>query len=73
MHASTRIRFRYGPDHAKLTALVDERENPMAQMETDRSKEAMGWLSLIAVMLLFPALFFLCVFFPIWVGWTPQW
>ncbi len=39
----------------------------------DVKLEASGWLSMIAIMFLFPALFFLCVFFPIWVGWTPRW
>lgn len=31
-------------------------------------REGMGWFSLAAFMLLFPALFFLCVYFPIWLG-----
>ncbi len=35
--------------------------------------EAGGWISMIAILFLFPTLFFLCVFFPIWVGWTPRW
>jgi len=39
----------------------------------DQRREAVGWLSMIAVMFLFPALFFLCVFFPIWIGLTPRW
>lgn len=34
----------------------------------DLEKEGAGWLSLILIMFLFPALFFLCVFFPIWLG-----
>jgi hypothetical protein len=33
----------------------------------------MGWVSLVVIMLAFPVLFFLCVFFPIWVGITPRW
>lgn len=45
----------------------------MAKVERDFRKEAAGWVSLAAVMVLFPALFFLCVFFPIWIGITPQW
>jgi hypothetical protein len=36
------------------------------------TKEAMGWMSLVIIMFAFPALFFLCVFFPIWMGWTPR-
>jgi hypothetical protein len=39
----------------------------------DMNKEAIGWLSMIGVMFLFPILFYLCVFFPIWVGLTPRW
>lgn len=34
----------------------------------DMKKEAEGWLSLALIMFLFPVLFFLCVFFPIWLG-----
>lgn len=45
-------------------------QTPSAQ---DVKLEAGGWLSMIAILFLFPALFFLCVFFPIWVGWTPRW
>lgn len=40
--------------------------------QRDVRKEVTGWISLAFVMILFPALFFLCVFFPIWVGWTPR-
>jgi len=43
------------------------------EVVTDKSKEAAGWLSLALIMLLFPALFFFCVFFPIWIGITPRW
>jgi len=45
----------------------------MAKPERSQSKEAAGWVSLVIMMLLFPALFFLCVYFPIWVGLTPRW
>jgi hypothetical protein len=38
--------------------------------QSDSKKEATGWLTLVAVMFLFPALFFLCVWFPMWVGLT---
>ena len=37
-------------------------------IEGDLTKEACGWLSLVLLMMLFPLLFFLCVFFPIWLG-----
>lgn len=45
----------------------------MAKHDHDPSRELKGWLSLAACMLIFPALFYLCVFFPIWVGWTTRW
>ncbi|MEZ4743053.1 MAG: hypothetical protein R3B45_11495 [Bdellovibrionota bacterium] len=37
----------------------------------DHGKESIGWIYLAAVILIFPALFFACVFFPIWYGLTP--
>ena len=37
-------------------------------IQGDPTKEACGWLSLVLLMALFPLLFFLCVFFPIWLG-----
>ena len=36
-------------------------------------KEAKGWLSMAFMLVLYPTLFYLCVFFPIWVGWTRRW
>lgn len=33
-----------------------------------RERETAGWLSLAAFMLLFPLLFFICVYLPIWMG-----
>jgi len=39
----------------------------------NKEKEAKGWLTMALMLLLYPALFYLCVFFPIWVGWTPRW
>jgi hypothetical protein len=45
----------------------------MAEPQRDIRKEATGWVGLAVVMVAFPALFFLCVFFPIWVGLTPRW
>lgn len=38
----------------------------------DLKKENVGWLILALLILLFPLLFFLCVYFPIWVGLTPR-
>lgn len=40
--------------------------------QRDYAKEGMGWLQLIGIMVLFPALFFFCVFFPIWMGWAAR-
>ncbi len=37
-------------------------------VECDRQSK--GWLYLIAIMICFPILFFLCVYFPIWMGWA---
>ena len=41
-------------------------------MERDAKKERNGWLQITLIILGFPALFFFCVFFPIWLGWTPR-
>jgi hypothetical protein len=45
----------------------------VAKPQRDMTKEALGWISLAICMVLFPALFFLCVYFPIWTGLTPRW
>lgn len=45
----------------------------MATQERDIKKEDQGWLSIALIILLFPTLFFLCVFIPIWTGLTPRW
>lgn len=44
----------------------------MAKPERDPQKELYGWLQMASFIFLFPALFFLCVYFPIWVGLTPR-
>ena len=36
----------------------------------DMRKEMIGWVSIASCIVMFPALFFFCVFFPIWMGWT---
>ena len=36
------------------------------------NQQAKGWSSLIFFLFFFPALFFLCVYFPIWVGWIQR-
>jgi hypothetical protein len=41
--------------------------------QRDVSKEARGWFTLMFMMVLFPVLFFLCVFSPIWLGFTSRW
>tara|TARA_B100000524_G_C23500775_1_gene316900 strand:+ start:82 stop:225 length:144 start_codon:yes stop_codon:yes gene_type:complete len=40
--------------------------------EKDLRREGIGWIQILIIMLAFPALFFFCVFFPIWVGLTPR-
>jgi hypothetical protein len=40
--------------------------------QRDLNREGKGWLAMILIMFMFPALFYLCVFFPIWVGMTSQ-
>ncbi|MCY4444703.1 MAG: hypothetical protein OXC44_07895 [Proteobacteria bacterium] len=40
--------------------------------EEDRRKQKRGWYTMVFFMLFFPALFFLCVYFPIWVGWISR-
>jgi hypothetical protein len=56
-----------------LTLALIGTESDMAEPQRDIQKEATGWIGLAVVMIAFPALFFLCVFFPIWVGLTPRW
>gem|GEM_PF-7110056 len=34
-------------------------------------KEAIGWLAMSLLIFVYPALFFACAFFPMWVGWAP--
>ena len=45
----------------------------ISKVKRDMKGESWGWLGLIAIMFLFPIVFFLCVFVPIWVGYTPRW
>ncbi len=40
------------------------------QNQEQSARERLGWLSLVAIAVAFPTLFFLCVWFPIWMGWT---
>jgi hypothetical protein len=37
----------------------------------EMKKQNEGWWSMVFFLILFPVVFFLCVFFPIWMGWTP--
>ena len=37
------------------------------QAKENKALEGAGWLQLLFIMILFPVLFFLCVFFPIWI------
>ena len=45
-------------------------EQAVVANDGNATREARGWLSLLLLMVLFPLLFFLCVFFPIWLGVT---
>jgi hypothetical protein len=45
----------------------------MAKPERSSARESMGWITIMLIMFAFPAAFFLCVFFPIWIGLTPRW
>ncbi|MGE0173900.1 MAG: hypothetical protein AB7T49_13980 [Oligoflexales bacterium] len=36
--------------------------------KSNEELESAGWLQLALIMFLFPVLFFLCVYFPIWIG-----
>lgn len=45
----------------------------VSKTERDMEKEGKGWWSIVLIMFLFPALFFLCVFLPIWLGVAPRW
>ncbi|MDE3269217.1 MAG: hypothetical protein OYH77_02920 [Pseudomonadota bacterium] len=46
---------------AKITEPTDSDTLP-------NKREGLGWLSMVLLMILFPLLFFLCVFIPIWWG-----
>lgn len=46
----------------------EEQSEALKVAEQGREREAAGWLGLAMFMLLFPLLFFLCVWFPIWLG-----
>lgn|GEM_PF-1789899 len=37
-------------------------------VKRDLGKEAVGWISIAAIMIAFPILFFVCVWIPIWLG-----
>lgn len=49
--------------------MADELDNKMLADEAGE-KEGWGWLGLVVLMALFPLLFFVCVFIPIWLGIT---
>jgi hypothetical protein len=44
----------------------------LVRPERHMAKEGWGWIQITVIMLTFPALFFLCVFFPIWMGWAAR-
>ncbi len=37
----------------------------------DGKREAIGWISMTLLIFVYPALFFACAYFPMWVGWAP--
>ncbi len=37
----------------------------------DGKRETIGWLSMSLLIFVYPALFFACAYFPMWVGWAP--
>ncbi|MCY4380590.1 MAG: hypothetical protein OXC40_03355 [Proteobacteria bacterium] len=39
---------------------------------TELKKQQQGWLAILFFLFFFPIMFFLCVYFPIWVGWIPR-
>ena len=39
-----------------------------SKLERDYEGEGRGWIFLVLCMFGFPILFFLCVWFPIWIG-----
>ncbi|NRA44032.1 MAG: hypothetical protein HRU09_03640 [Oligoflexales bacterium] len=38
----------------------------------DLAKENAGWLQICGIIILFPILFFACVWFPMWMGWAQR-
>jgi hypothetical protein len=40
------------------------------EIQAKNAREATGWLTMVFMMLLFPVLFFLCVWAPMWFGST---
>ena len=48
---------------------IQDGDARMALTTEEKQKlEARGWISMAIFMVLFPVLFFLCVWFPIWLG-----
>lgn len=42
----------------------------MSKSQRSFRKENLGWLQVVSFVIIYPVLFFFCVFFPIWMGWT---
>jgi hypothetical protein len=36
-------------------------------------REAIGWTTITVFIFLFPILFFLCAFLPMWLDWAARW
>ncbi len=46
-------------------------EQAIERSSDDNCREDFGWLFIAGCIFLYPALFFTCVFIPIWMGWAP--
>jgi hypothetical protein len=38
------------------------------EVQRDMKREAIGWISITLIMVLFPVLFFVCAYAPMWLG-----
>jgi hypothetical protein len=45
-------------------------DKPMTKEEA--TLECTGWLTLAGVIIMFPVLFYVCVFLPMWLGWATR-
>ena len=57
-----------GDDLLSSSSMAMGDDLPVLSSE-ELKRQKIGWMSMIFFLLLFPILFFGCVFFPMWVGW----